>query len=1068
MNNTFKATKTRKSRHRKLVMIRKTGLLPVMFFLSFFFLIQSAISQPFYYEVRSCDPAFWSNSKLMDVNDVAQIIETDDGHWLTLSTATYQFSGGCNRRVVKLSKISRTNGEEAWTKYYRHISALTCSDNLEAVGICAVPAHLNPNGKEAYIIAANQVSNAVPFNVTGVVLRIGNNGSLGSMKTMGNFGSGTADILYRPSDADPTTDDEDIVVLYDLETTSGNTGFGINILDPVSLNSNFRRAYGYGNYSVFPDNFVELANDRSLYIIGHSEDVVGSTTYSSDLVLGKIANNGTLQWIEEHETPGWLEDPADIDISTDPSTKSVAIVGTAVEDLGGGVVGSEQGLFVEFDNSGMPFSYSTFNNGSGAWPANFRGLKTHSLHQQYFVVGTAFEIDKTSGRVGTIFLSINDNGTRDQELLDEFMAVDQVKFEDVIMDEDFQRSAVLGLNQHNITIHFPFDDCATWKMSCHDEVLFNESDHFAVNSVSGNSYSYAPAIGLTILFSAIDGDVLMSHRGCINQVGNPASIFDISGSYPPGLNVNPPPVPLEFRVSNVVEVINSDDENILVLGNVDLSYDLITGVRSINEVGFLAKIDRMTHTVLWITTFEDIDYSSTTTGIDLQAQDVVAIPGAQESYAVALAGGGGAVGAVIAHIDYNGAFIEDYTLTGIESIRDLQYSSHSSLLNVLASDHFSFDHAIGLTQLNVSSSPWTMTTRKAYGGVDQDIYSVTLHESSNGDLFIAGYQRDAITQNPSNLVIGKLTSNNTLVWMNSYPADGLVLIPTDIEEGINPGTIVVIGDAEDNIGNMRTFFLSVDKQTGVADGLKTFNLFKGTNELWNRGYEIIKNICGDHYSIVGRLNSPGSYAVASNSVMMVQLDKTGAPLESRVEWVDNTDYKLGSVVEQVNRNFNVAGGNFDKSFFIVETTVSGAGNRHLFCGVNEMVSANDEIISMGIPFSSSSHTPGLSDAFYSYLDRSATRIDQTCPSTLESSPLPTSSESLDVTDLSVYPNPFTDHIRVNIVEGAETVSLFNSSGQLILESSTQILNTTSLSEGIYYLKVVKQNGDIIKQKVVKY
>jgi hypothetical protein len=78
---------------------------------------------------------------------------------------------------------------------------------------------------------------------------------------------------------------------------------------------------------------------------------------------------------------------------------------------------------------------------------------------------------------------------------------------------------------------------------------------------------------------------------------------------------------------------------------------------------------------------------------------------------------------------------------------------------------------------------------------------------------------------------------------------------------------------------------------------------------------------------------------------------------------------------------------------------------------------------------------------------------------------------LDFDHVKVYPNPFNNYIRVEGVESYSQIVIFNNLGQIIkrIENPSQVnmINTSELQQGIYFLRFESNNGDQKVRKVVK-
>jgi hypothetical protein len=78
-------------------------------------------------------------------------------------------------------------------------------------------------------------------------------------------------------------------------------------------------------------------------------------------------------------------------------------------------------------------------------------------------------------------------------------------------------------------------------------------------------------------------------------------------------------------------------------------------------------------------------------------------------------------------------------------------------------------------------------------------------------------------------------------------------------------------------------------------------------------------------------------------------------------------------------------------------------------------------------------------------------------------------QSKNVATISVYPNPFTNELKISGQHGS--VEFYNSLGQLVFKQSlnvTESINTTDFAKGIYILKVYGENGKLSgTSKVIK-
>jgi len=73
----------------------------------------------------------------------------------------------------------------------------------------------------------------------------------------------------------------------------------------------------------------------------------------------------------------------------------------------------------------------------------------------------------------------------------------------------------------------------------------------------------------------------------------------------------------------------------------------------------------------------------------------------------------------------------------------------------------------------------------------------------------------------------------------------------------------------------------------------------------------------------------------------------------------------------------------------------------------------------------------------------------------------------DDTQLSIYPNPVTNLLRVNAASKVIGLTIYNISGQEVLRAEKATINTSSLSRGVYIIKVSQEGGAISTKRFIK-
>ena len=85
-------------------------------------------------------------------------------------------------------------------------------------------------------------------------------------------------------------------------------------------------------------------------------------------------------------------------------------------------------------------------------------------------------------------------------------------------------------------------------------------------------------------------------------------------------------------------------------------------------------------------------------------------------------------------------------------------------------------------------------------------------------------------------------------------------------------------------------------------------------------------------------------------------------------------------------------------------------------------------------------------------------------------PMLLSTQSFDLKNISIYPNPFTNTFTINTTENISEYSVFNLSGQQTIKSHSKSdldTQTSKLVSGTYFLKLQFENGKNANYKLIK-
>ncbi|WP_312767646.1 T9SS type A sorting domain-containing protein [Epilithonimonas sp.] len=76
-------------------------------------------------------------------------------------------------------------------------------------------------------------------------------------------------------------------------------------------------------------------------------------------------------------------------------------------------------------------------------------------------------------------------------------------------------------------------------------------------------------------------------------------------------------------------------------------------------------------------------------------------------------------------------------------------------------------------------------------------------------------------------------------------------------------------------------------------------------------------------------------------------------------------------------------------------------------------------------------------------------------------------DDINKKNITVYPNPTTDRIFVSGNKKVTSLELYNIAGQKVLQFNENNLDLTSLTAGVYVLKIKTENGEISSSKIIK-
>ena len=79
-----------------------------------------------------------------------------------------------------------------------------------------------------------------------------------------------------------------------------------------------------------------------------------------------------------------------------------------------------------------------------------------------------------------------------------------------------------------------------------------------------------------------------------------------------------------------------------------------------------------------------------------------------------------------------------------------------------------------------------------------------------------------------------------------------------------------------------------------------------------------------------------------------------------------------------------------------------------------------------------------------------------------------SAEDFETTTATVYPNPFNNSLHIESTTAFKTMELYDVLGkQIINQPFVNQFNTLNLAQGMYFLRLITQEGAVLVKKVVK-
>lgn len=245
-------------------------------------------------------------------------------------------------------------------------------------------------------------------------------------------------------------------------------------------------------------------------------------------------------------------------------------------------------------------------------------------------------------------------------------------------------------------------------------------------------------------------------------------------------------------------------------------------------------------------------------------------------------------------------------------------------------------------------------------------------------------------------------------------------------------------------GNILTYTAQVN---GATDETPTDNVFT-LNQTVVNSFDPNDKTCLEGTSIA--LTKVGDYVH-----YLIRFENTGTANAQNIvvkDIIDTNKYDINSLIAMnASHSFVTKITNSNTVEFIFENIQLPFNN-----------ATNDGYISFKIKTKT---TLGIGDSFSNsaniYFDYNAPITTNTYTTTVQSF-LSTSEDIKEKDDIVIYPNPVKDFIFLKTTKEIVKTEIFDSAGRILLTTNGDKINTTSLSKGVYYIKLFDKDKFWIK------
>lgn len=280
-----------------------------------------------------------------------------------------------------------------------------------------------------------------------------------------------------------------------------------------------------------------------------------------------------------------------------------------------------------------------------------------------------------------------------------------------------------------------------------------------------------------------------------------------------------------------------------------------------------------------------------------------------------------------------------------------------------------------------------------------------------------------------------LSENGDIVAVSAYPANSTIQVFKNTNNNwLQVGNIITLSPNDTSMGfrmdmssDGNTIAVTANNIQSVTQNFGSVNVYKYINNNWSQlGNPIISQVPNERFAQNVALSGSGNVVVAGSS----EGNNTNNGRVDIFEYLQGSWVKKGEII--------------DKNGNSIEWAIALSRD-----GSSLALRSNGKV---GPKPAGSIEAKGPSSGARVY-DISGIL----------------SSDSFVLENFNIYPNPTTDILNIELKENLslEKVLIYNTTGQLVKETSEKIINVSDFATGIYNVQVLTNQGKATKKVIVK-